>query len=95
MKNKHAIEVKYIRPTNFRGSRFKLTSNRFKQSLTFRYDYAAGNVYESLTLSYDYAARNVYEMAATELTRLGFTFDTFAATKDGYVILVNEFKRLK
>jgi hypothetical protein len=34
-------------------------------------------------------------MAARELARLGFTFDTYAETKAGYVILVNEFKGLK
>ena len=40
MKNFHVIEVKYLGPTNTRGSRVKLTSTRFNDSITLSTDYA-------------------------------------------------------
>jgi len=41
--NLHLIAVKYLGPTNSRGSRIKLESKRFKQSITLSYDYRVGN----------------------------------------------------
>lgn len=38
-KNLHAIVVKYLGATNTRGSRVKLTSTRFNDSVTLSYDY--------------------------------------------------------
>lgn len=80
MERKHAMEIKYLPPTNFRPSRFKITSDRFKQSLTFSFNYTVGSL---------------CEMAAIELANRGFTFNTCAETRDGCIILVNEFKGLE
>lgn len=38
--NYHAIRVSYLGPTNSRGSRMKLTSLRFNDSLMLSYDYS-------------------------------------------------------
>ena len=43
MNNYHIIEVKYLGPTNTKGSRIKLTSSRFNQSVTIPYDYRFNN----------------------------------------------------
>ena len=39
MKNLNLIEVKYLGPTNNKGSRVKLTSHRLKETVTIPYDY--------------------------------------------------------
>jgi len=39
MQNYHGIVVKYLPTTNTRGSRVKLISARFKDSVTLSYDY--------------------------------------------------------
>jgi len=46
MTNLNTIEIKFISPTNFRGARIKLTSPRFKSSVTISYDYSMSNTYE-------------------------------------------------
>ncbi len=55
--NFHVLRVKYIGPTNHRESRVKITSDRFKQSLT---------------VPFDHALNNVEDMAAAALLPLGF-----------------------
>lgn len=37
MINKHIFEVKYLVATNYRGFRIKITSKRFKESITLNY----------------------------------------------------------
>ena len=39
MRNLHMVEVKYLGATNTKGSRVKLTSHRFKSSITIPYSY--------------------------------------------------------
>jgi hypothetical protein len=51
MERKHAIEVKYLPATNFRPSRFKITSDLFKQSLTFSFNYSASSLYDMAALA--------------------------------------------
>ena len=43
-KNLHLIEVKYLPATNYRGSRYKMTSERFGDSITKSYDYSLNSV---------------------------------------------------
>lgn len=40
MQNLHAIHIRYLGPTDTKGSRIKLTSKRFEQSVTLNRDYA-------------------------------------------------------
>ena len=51
VKNYHGIIVKYLPPTNYKGSRVKLTSLRFNDSVTLSYDYAF-NVARDQAVSY-------------------------------------------
>ena len=48
IKNHRTIKVKYLGPTNYRGSRIKIydTQNKKTISKTFSYDYEIGNVEE-------------------------------------------------
>lgn len=46
MRNLHLIEVKYLGATNTRGSRVKLTSHRFGDSVTIPYDYEFNNAHD-------------------------------------------------
>jgi hypothetical protein len=41
MKNLLLVTVKYIGPTDYRGSRIKMSLPRFEESLTISYDYEA------------------------------------------------------
>ena len=43
-KNLHGIRVKYLPATNSRGSRFKMISLRFGDSVTVAYNYSLNNV---------------------------------------------------
>lgn len=75
--NYHIIKVKYLGATNFRGSRVKMTSDRFKQSVT---------------ISYDHALNSIEDMAIVWLAAHGFSVtggaegyiitDTFKGLKD-------------
>jgi len=38
--NFHALTIKHLDPTNFKGSRIKITSDRFSQSITLNRDYS-------------------------------------------------------
>lgn len=42
--NMHVFTVKYLGPTNSRGSRIKIISDRFNQSITESYSYEIGSV---------------------------------------------------
>ena len=43
LENFHLITVSYLCPTNTKGSRVKITSERFKQSKIISYDYRFNN----------------------------------------------------
>ena len=43
MKNYHLIEARYLGPTETKGSRVKLASARFEQSITIPYNYEFNN----------------------------------------------------
>lgn len=80
MKNYHVIKVKYMGPTNFKGSRIRLTSDRFKQSVTIPYNY-------------DFSTS--YEMAECWLMEKGFNIVGLAETIEGYIIITDTFEPLK
>ena len=49
IENLHAITVKHLPATNFKGSRFKMISERFGDSVTKSYDYAHNSVLDMAT----------------------------------------------
>lgn len=81
MQNLHLIAIKYLGPTNTRGSRVKITSDRFEQSVTIPYDYSATG--------------RIYDMASPWLLGRGFNIVGVAEIKDGYALLSDTFKALK
>jgi len=57
MKTFHVFYVKYLGPTNFRGSRVKIETKRFEQSVM---------------IPFNHALNNTEDMAADFLTKAGF-----------------------
>jgi hypothetical protein len=49
--NLHVLRIKYLGATNTRGSRVKITSDRFKQSVTIPFDHALNNI-EDMAVAY-------------------------------------------
>lgn len=47
--NFHIITVKYFGATNHQGSRIKITSDRFKASVTIPYDYSTTSIEKMAT----------------------------------------------
>jgi hypothetical protein len=80
MKNYHAVMVKYLGATNTKGSRVKLTSDRFGQSVV---------------INYDYNMSDIADMAVVWLADHGFDVIGHAETKNGYVIFSGTFKPLR
>jgi len=77
--NYHVISVKYLGPTNFSGSRVKLTSKRFEKSRI---------------ISYDYSLNGTLEIAEEFLTQEGFNIIGHAEFGDMYLIISDTFKSL-
>jgi len=80
MENLHAFTVKYIGTTNTRGSRVKITSERFQKSVT---------------IPYDHYFPNTLEIAKAYLISKGFKLVGQAETKNSYIILSSVFEPLK
>ena len=80
MKNYHIIKVKYLGSTNFKGSRVKLTSDRFNQSVT---------------IPYNYEFNSSYDMAADWLLKHGFEVIGGGEVKGIHIIITNTFEPLK
>ena len=59
MKHTQPITVKYVSPTNTRGSRISLKDERFNTKITLSYDYEIGNV---MTQAMKYLESNGYEI---------------------------------
>lgn len=78
--NLHAIEVKFLGPTNANGSRVRLTSARFEQSKT---------------IPYDHRLSSITDMAQVWLSENGFNVLYQAESKDGYLLLTDTFEPLK
>ena len=82
--NYHAIQVRFIGPTNYRGARVKLTSGRFSADKA-----------NSVTIPFDYSASNTLDIAENWLTANGFELMGSAENRDSYVIFASTFKRLE
>ena len=77
--NLRQIKVKYISPTNFRGSRVCIYEpKRYNNDKTKR-------VY----LSYDYAIGNIQEQAYNYLTDKGFNVVSRASEFENYILFVD------
>jgi hypothetical protein len=80
LQNFHCVEVTYLSPTNYLGSRVKIHSARFK---------------ESVIINYDYQFSTVCEIAQNYLEKLGFQFIGKAESKTGYFLISSTFEPLK
>lgn len=84
MENFHLIEARYLGPTNTRGSRVKLVSARFEQSVT---------------IPYNYEFNNARDIAIDYLQKQGHNVTGSGEVRGHYVIVVahtdNMFKPLK
>lgn len=80
LENFHALTVKLLWPTDFRGSRIKITSDRFEQSIT---------------LNRDYSKSSWLDQAVTFLTQNWFTLIGMAEMNNQTIILSDTFKPLK
>ena len=78
--NFHALTVKLLWPTDFRGSRIKITSDRFEQSIT---------------LNRDYSKSSWLDQAITFLTQNWFTLIWMAEMNNQNILLSDTFKPLK
>lgn len=79
--NAHLITARFIGPTDTKGSRVKLTSQRFPN--------------DSHTMSYDYASGNVFNQAKAWLSAQGYTIVAGGDTPGWYWFAVSEFRPLK
>ena len=75
MTNYHIVKVKYLGPTHTKGSRVKMTSERFENN--------------SITISYDYEFNNAMDIAIKWLSNHGYDVQGQAESQKiaGYVIL--------
>ena len=80
MENLHLFKIKYLGPTNFKGSRIRITSERFQQSII---------------ISWDYTANSSTEIAANHLTKLGFDIIGQSEGKTENYLVSNTFQSLK
>ncbi len=77
--NLHAIVCKYHGPTNTRGSRVSLYSERFK---------------ERISAPFDYSARDIIDQGRAMLARTGHNVVAVAETREGYILLSDTFAPL-
>lgn len=76
--NFHVLTVKYSGPTNSRGARVVIRSDRFKKSKT---------------IDYDHDLSNIYDMAVNHLSSLAVPFEFIgkAEGKDCYYLISTTF----
>ena len=79
MQNLHIIKIKYLGPTDNRGARVKLTSERF---------------FGSVTLDYDYSTEPT-EQAVNWLKSHGFKIVGTAEGRNCDYVITSTFKNLK
>lgn len=78
--NLHLLEVKYIGASNHKGSCTKITSQRFK---------------DSVTLNYSHEYNSSLDQAIAYLERIGYTILGKGETINGYFVIVQEFTNIK
>lgn len=79
LSNFHVLKVTYLGATNTRGSRVKITSERFKQSKTIGYNYEFNNCCD---IAQDYLSKNNFVLVGQ------------AEGKDCYYIITSTFEPL-
>lgn len=83
-KRVHLIEVKYLGATNTRGSRVKVSSLRFNDSVTIPYDYSYNNIAE------------IFEAWLKELNNdLGIVSVGYNEKTGAYIYGVNAFEPMR
>jgi len=80
MENLHLFRIKYFGPTDTKGSRIRITSERFQQSII---------------ISWDYSACSTTDIAANHLTKLGFDIIGQSEGKTETYLISNTFQSLK
>jgi hypothetical protein len=80
MENLHTLEVTYLGATNSRGSRVKIFSPRFDQSVV---------------IPFDYEFNDIAEIAAAYLLDKGFEIIGRSQFKNGYFLISRTFEPLK
>jgi len=80
IENYHILKVKYHGPTNTLGSRIRITSERFEQSIT---------------IDYDHSQNAIYDMAANHLIDKGFNIVGKAEGSNHYYLISDTFEPLK
>ena len=81
VRNVHLIEARYSGPTNTKGARVRLTSQRFER--------------DSIADGYDYESGGTLGQAERVLRNLGYEILFHAETPKGYAIAVADFKPLR
>lgn len=76
IKHNRAFNVKYLSPTDFRGSRVKITDLRHNKSII---------------ISFDYALTGIKEMALSELLKLGIKINSFSYNEKTYEYTLNSY----
>jgi len=80
LQNYHILEVKYYGPTSHKGSRIRIYSERFNQTIFIPFD----NEYS-----------NISEMAQKYLAEKGFKLIGKGETEDGSILISTTFEPLK
>lgn len=78
-KNYHIIEAVYVGATNFRGSRVKIHSARFKKTRL---------------IPYDHSARDILEIAEAYLKEKGIKVIGHGEATRGYYLVSETFKEI-
>ena len=78
--NFHTLTIKHLGPTDFKGSRIKITSDRFEQSII---------------LNRDYSKSSWLDQAVTFLTQNWFNLVGSTEYKNQTILLSDTFKPLK
>ncbi len=80
LQNFHVITVSFIGATDYKGSRVKIHSYRFKKTVI---------------IDYDHKFNNTFEIAQNYLEAKGFELVGKAETKDGYTLISTTFDSIK
>ena len=85
--NYHVITVKYLGTTNHRGSRVKLTSRRFNQSVVIPFDYVLNNIEDMAAVNMKINGFNIVGIAEGFVITDTFQGFNLAACKDCTMIV--------
>jgi hypothetical protein len=80
LQNFHCLEITYLGPTDYKGSRVKIYSHRFE---------------ETVIISFNHEFVDISDIAQNYLESIGFEFIGKSESKTGYFLLSTTFKPLK